>query len=69
MPKDWRSAVTVPLYNGKGERTQCSNYGGISLLSMIGKLYAETLVERACKVTVGLIDDEQGGGVSIRSSP
>ena len=26
MPEEWRSAVIVPLYMGKGERTECSNY-------------------------------------------
>ena len=26
VPEDWRSAVIVPLYKGKGERTECSNY-------------------------------------------
>ena len=34
---DWRSAVMVSLYKGKGERTECSNYRGISLLSVVGK--------------------------------
>ena len=29
---DWRAAVIVPLYKGKGERTECKNYRGISLL-------------------------------------
>ena len=23
---DWRSAVTVPLYKGEGERIECKNY-------------------------------------------
>ena len=45
VPKDWRSAVIVPLYKGKGERTECRNYKGISLLSMIGKIYALILVD------------------------
>ena len=30
--EDWRSAVTIPLYNGKGERTECDNYRDIRLL-------------------------------------
>ena len=34
--EDWRSAVIVPLYMGKGERTERKNYRSISLLSMIG---------------------------------
>ena len=25
VPEDWRSAVIVPLYKGKGERTECKN--------------------------------------------
>ena len=44
-PEDWRPAVIVPLYKGKGERTECRNYKGISLLSMIGKIYALILVD------------------------
>ena len=52
--------MTVPLYKGKGEKTECRNYKGISLLSMAGKIYAYILVERICRVTGGLIDIEQG---------
>ena len=33
VPEDWRSAVTFPLYKGKGERTEWKNYRGISQLS------------------------------------
>ena len=28
---------------------------------MVRKIYAEIFVERVCRVTVGLIDDKQGG--------
>ena len=31
VDEDWRSAVIVPLHKGKGERTECKNYRGISL--------------------------------------
>ena len=61
VPENWRLAVIVPLYRGKGERTECSNYRGIGLLSVIGKIYAGILVDRVRKETEGLIDDEQGG--------
>ena len=53
--------VIVPLYKGKGERTECKNYRSISLLSVIDKMYAGILVDRVHRVTRGLIDDEQGG--------
>ena len=35
--EDWRSAEIVPLYKGKGEKTECKNYRGISLLSVVVK--------------------------------
>ena len=57
VPEDWRSAVVVPLYKGKGERSECKNYRGISLLSVVGKIYARVLVDRVRRVTEGLIDD------------
>ena len=60
VPEDWRYTVIVPLYKGKGERTECRNYRGINLLSMVQNIYAGILVDRVRKVTEGLIDDEQG---------
>ena len=49
--EDWKSAVIVPLHKGKGERTECINYRGISLLSMVGKIFAAIVVDRVCRVT------------------
>ena len=45
VPEDWRSAMIVPLYKGKGERKKCSNYRGISLLSVVAKIYSGILVD------------------------
>ena len=53
--------MIVPLYKGKGEKSECKNCRGISLLSVVGKIYAGVLVYRVRRVTGGLIDDEQGG--------
>ena len=50
MPKDWISAVIIPLYKGKEDMTNCSNYTGISLLSVVEKIYAGVLVDRVRKV-------------------
>ena len=46
VPEDWRSGVIVSLYKGKGERTECRNYRGISLLRVGRKIYARILVEK-----------------------
>ena len=55
VTEDRSSAVIVPLYKGKGQRTECKNYRSII------KIYAGILVDRIHRVTVGLIDNEQGG--------
>ncbi len=53
VPEDWRKAIIVPLYKGKG------NYRGISLLSVPGKINGRILNERMMKITVN-VEDEQG---------
>ena len=35
VPMDWRGACIVPLYKGKGDKCECSNSRGISLLSVV----------------------------------
>ena len=45
VPGNWRSPMTVPLYKGKGKKTECRNYRGISLLSMVGEIYAGIIVD------------------------
>ena len=47
MHLDWRPAVIVALYKGKEERNKSKNYGGISLLSVVGKIYAGILVSKS----------------------
>ena len=61
VPEDLRSAVIVPLYKGNREMIKCKNYRGISLLSVVGKIYVDILVDRVCSMTGGLMDDKQGG--------
>ena len=39
--------------------TRVKNYRTISFLSVVGKICAGILVDRVCKVTEGLIDDER----------
>ena len=55
ISEDWKSAVIVPLYKGKGERTECRNYTGISLLSVFGKMQEVTESFRAGRVSVDQI--------------
>ena len=40
VPKDVRDANIVTLYKNKGNKSDCNNYRGICLLSIMGKLLA-----------------------------
>ena len=39
VPQGMRDANIVTLYKNKGERSDCNNYRGISLLSIVGKAF------------------------------
>ena len=41
----WKDASIVTFYN-KGDRIDCGNYRGISLLSIAGKIFARILLNR-----------------------
>ena len=41
-PNDWQTRVIIPIYK-KGDRKECTNYRGISLLSLPGKVYVKCL--------------------------
>ena len=43
----------------KGSRLECSNYRGISLLSVVGKVYAGVLNDRVKLITAEKVMDEQ----------
>ena len=46
LPQDLRDAVTVSLYKIKGEKPDRSNYRGITLLSIAGRILARVLLNR-----------------------
>ena len=66
VPEDWMSACIVPLYKGKGDKLCCGSYRGISLLSVVGKVYGRVLDGRVRRGTEGEIREEQGGFLSGR---
>ena len=61
VPEEWCEACIVPLYKGKGDKYECGNYRGISLLSVVGKLYGRVLINRISGATDCVIGDEQCG--------
>jgi len=43
MPKSWKEAIIIPLHK-KGDKTDCSNYRGISLLNTAYKVFLNYLI-------------------------
>jgi hypothetical protein len=70
IPDDWNRAIVVPIFK-KGDNRNPFDYRGISLLSVIGKLFAAVLNERMMKWCEDndLLTDEQGGFRKGRGCP
>ena len=45
MPQQWKESIIVPVYE-KGDKTDCSNYRGISLVSTTYKIIFNVLMSR-----------------------
>uniref|UniRef100_A0A8C9SX65 ribonuclease H n=1 Tax=Scleropages formosus TaxID=113540 RepID=A0A8C9SX65_SCLFO len=60
VPLDWQTGVVVPLFK-KGDRRLRSNYRGITLLSLPGKVYAGVLERRIRPIVEPRIQEEQCG--------
>ncbi|XP_063629402.1 uncharacterized protein LOC134800778 [Cydia splendana] len=68
VPQDMRDANIVTLYKGKGDRGDCNNYRGISLLSIV-KAFARATLAKLQKLAdrVAFGDDLQGVHLYTRS--
>jgi len=50
MPKEWTMTIICPIHK-EGDKTNCQNYRGISLLSVIYKVFAKILAKRLSPYT------------------
>ena len=46
IPTDWKRGLFIPLWKGKGDRQDCNNYRGVTLLSVPGKVFARIILDR-----------------------
>ena len=49
VPSNWCTGVIIPLFKNKGSVNSVDNYRGITLLSVIGKLFTSAINERLAK--------------------
>lgn len=68
VPQSMRDANIVTLYKNKGDRSDCNNYRGISLLSIVGKLFARIALTRLQKLADQVYPESQCGFRSKRST-
>jgi len=68
VPQDLRDAHIITLYKNKGERSDCNNYRGISLLSIVGKVFARIALNRLQKLADRVYPESQCGFRAHRST-
>ena len=61
IPDDWGKGIIVPIYKKKGDKTDCRNYRGITLLSIPGKILTKVLQQRLQTYVEMTISEEQAG--------
>jgi hypothetical protein len=60
VPQDFKDASVIHLYKRKGNRQDCNNHRGISLLSIAGKILARILLNRLMShLEQGLLPESQ----------
>jgi len=58
LPEEWKESIIVPMYK-QGDKTNCSNYRGISLLATMYKILSNFLLSRLTPYAEEIIGDHQ----------
>ena len=67
LPEEWKESIVVPIHK-KGDKTDCNNYRGISLLPTTYKILSNILLSRLIPYTEEVIGDHQCGFRRNRST-
>ena len=61
VPEEWHQSIIIPLYKGKGSRSDCRSYRGITLLSVPRKVFSYVLLARIWPVFLAHQRQQQSG--------
>ena len=68
VPQSMRDSKISTLFKNKGDRGDCDNYRGISLLSIVGKVFARVILKRLQILADRVLPESQCGFRSKRST-
>jgi hypothetical protein len=60
LPQQWKESIIIPIYK-KGDKTDCNNYQGISVLSTTYKILSNILLARLTLYVSEIIVDHHCG--------
>ena len=60
-PTEWRQSIIIPIWKRKGDRGECSQCRGISLLSQSSKVFARILEKRIRSIVEPQLSENQFG--------
>jgi len=61
IPTDWKRDLIVPLWKWNGDHQDCNNYRGVTLLSVLGKVFAWIIILWGCHHLLEHQRPEQSG--------
>ena len=60
VPREWEVGIVIPLFK-KGDCNECGNYRGITLLSVVLKMYERILERRLRRILDQQLEESQSG--------
>lgn len=67
IPEEWKEVIVI-LIHKKGDKLECSNYRGISLINCAYKIFSKLLLQRLESYTSSFIEEHQAGFIKGRST-
>ena len=67
LPEEWKESIIVPVHK-KGDKTDCNNYRGISILPNTYKILSNILLSRLTPYAKEIVGDHQCGFRRNRST-